>query len=567
MIVLENNQPDGLAKPGSDGTRRSGHHALLWVITPILWGYVLGHSGLFVAPVLLLAISLVFLALAFTLSSGARSFVSLHWGAAYLLGCLCLSWAWWITREPIPPNDPTPPAREVTLTLEIDRLFGRPRANGQISGTATIREAPKLLPELLGQHCYYQLWPEAFRESIAPGAILEARARLKPLLIDEHSNDFLRYLYRSGTYYTFELGQFTRLTSPAPAPEQWARQANAKIRNILSMGSTSETEDQLAGVSQAMLLGWKDALQPDQKERYIESGTMHLFAVSGLHIGVIAGALALLLNALRVPLRPGAFIGLGLLLAYVWVVGHPPSAIRAYLMLFCYWLAVAFTRKPSAFSALLASAILLLIYNPQELLRPGFQLSYAVVGGILLYGVPLSQWLVERLPLFRWLPEISWSWRQHLLNKIWRGTLLSFGISLAATVFSSPLVLLHFGVFTPGAILLNILMMPLATIAIISAAVAALIGLAGLTSLAGWVNHLTWALIWLLDQIVQLAVLIPGIFLTMQWRWEAAAPISICLLFLSYLAVLHLPRFRPVYFMIPPALLVAMLASAAKLTF
>ncbi|WOO43213.1 ComEC/Rec2 family competence protein [Rubellicoccus peritrichatus] len=541
-----------------------GHIPLIWAVIPLVWGYALGTAAT-PSPIWLIPIALMFLGAAFALSSKARPFKATIWGTLFLLGATLLAWSWWIMREPEPPKLPLPPPREAIVTIKIDRLFGGIRRNGQISGLATITEGPKLLPDLPGQRCFFAVWPEDFQEEVATGAIFEAKGKLSALNPELDSEGFFAFLFRSGVYYSLETGQLMTLMEPAPAIEQWARTTNRSFRNTLTAGAETDSEKSLAGISEAMLLGRKEALQRSQKEIFIESGTMHLFAVSGLHIAVIAGALAFLFSRLRLPKRAGAILGLGLVFAYVMIVGHPPSAIRAFLMAVFFWSAVAFVRKPSSLSALLASAVLVLIWNPQEILRPGFQLSYAVVGGILLYGVPLANWSSERFRAYRYLPEHGLSRRQRIMATAWRWTLMTASVSLSATVFSAPLTVQYFGVFTPGAILLNMALVPLASVVIVIAASSVLVGMTGLTVLSIWINHLNWALIWILEKIVNLAIGVPGLFYPMQWRADSLATITVCSLFLGFSASMQLPRFRPWFFAIPPGLLTAFLVIGGKL--
>lgn len=543
-----------------------GHIPLLWAVIPLIWGYALGTTAT-PSPIWLAVIALTFLGAAFAVSSKARPFIPTVWGILFLLGGTLLAWAWWIVREPEPPKLPLPPPREATVTMKIDRLFGGIHRNGQISGLATITEGPKLLPGLVGQRCFFSIWPETFREQMATGAIVEAKGKLSALNPENDDGGFFSYLFRSGVYYSLETGQITDLAKPAPAIEQWARSTNRAFCETLTAGAESKEAKSLAGISEAMLLGRKEALQRSQKEIFIDTGTMHLFAVSGLHIAVIAGSLAYLFSRLRLPKRVGVVLGLGLVFAYVMIVGHPSSAIRAFLMTVFFWSALAFVRKPSPLSALLASAVLVLIWSPQELLRPGFQLSYAVVGGILLYGVPLSNWASERFRAYRYLPEHGLTRRQRITATIWRWTLMTASISVSATIFSAPLTIQYFGVFTPGAIILNMALVPLASAVILTAAGSAIIGITGLTTVGIWINHLTWGLIWVLEKIVNLAAAVPGLFYSMQWRTEGLAAITVCSLFLGFAASMQLPHFRPWFFAIPPSILLAFLVIGGKLAF
>lgn len=543
---------------------RTGHWPLLWWALPLIIGYVLGFllPGE-VSPLWLLAVGLIALAVAQWTLKDSKWIIGL-WSAFYLCGVVLLACAYWLIREPRPPSGYQLPPREATFSIRVDRLFADTRATGQVSGLGRIMHPPELLPHLKGQRVFFVVWPEEHIEAVIQGAVLRVRGRLAVIQATGNTYGFYDFLLRSGVYYELSPGSVRALVQPAPPYQQWARSVNIRMRDVLHLGVESEQEAQLAGISEAMLLGRKEALGQDQKSRFIESGTMHLFAVSGLHIGIVAAVLYGLFERLRLPRLAGALAGLTIVGLYVLIVGYPPSAMRALLMVALFWLALALVRKPSPMSALLASAIGVLLWNPQELLRPGFQLSYAVVGGILIYGLPLSQYLAERLRPFRYLPEESWSWWQRVWAKLWRAFLLAVGVSFSATLFSTPLTVAMFGVFSPGAVLLNTFLLPLASVALISDAFSAVLGLIGAWPLALWVNHVSWILNWLLDQIVALGLLAPGLFQQAQWRSLVLAPVTLSLMFLGYLAVLHLPP-KPRYLWLPPLVLSLMLVLGLRL--
>ena len=144
---------------------------------------------------------------------------------------------------------------------------------------------------------------------------------------------------------------------------------------------------------------------------------MHFFAISGLHIGVIATAIAQFLLLIRIPRKVSPFIGLPLLFLYVQITGASPSAVRAFLMALFFWASFAFVRQRSPLAALAASAVFVLIFQPAQLWSIGFQLSYTVVLSILLFGLPLYETASEKLAPFRYLRRRA----GHLHNISMRG--------------------------------------------------------------------------------------------------------------------------------------------------
>lgn len=107
-----------------------------------------------------------------------------------------------------------------------------------------------------------------------------------------------------------------------------------------------------------MPLGKKAAIPPDQKDRFILAGAMHLFAISGLHVAIVAGLFILLLRLLPAPRWAETTLVPTLLFLYVQITGGAPSAIRAFIMI-AFWKASGLVgKRGGAFPALVASAVL-----------------------------------------------------------------------------------------------------------------------------------------------------------------------------------------------------------------
>jgi competence protein ComEC len=219
-----------------------------------------------------------------------------------------------------------------------------------------------------------------------------------------------------------------------------------------------------AALAAALLLAQRDGLDPEVRERYARAGLSHLLAISGLHVGVIAGILLLSMGALRLGRRAGsAAAGVGTL-AYVGLLGAPHSAARAALQVVFVLTARGLQRPSRTESLIAAAALLLLAYDPAGLLAPGFQLSFAGVAGILALRRPLLRRLrgaagirIGRVPLGRWLAD-------------------GLATSTAATVATAPIVAWHFGRIAPIGIVANLVAIPLLSAAVPALALALGVG-------------------------------------------------------------------------------------------
>jgi competence protein ComEC len=316
-----------------------------------------------------------------------------------------------------------------------------------------------------------------------------------------------------------------------------------------------------------MLLGRKAELSDDQSDRFRMTGTMHFFAISGLHIGVIATVIAQFLLLIRIPRKVSPFIGLPLLFLYVQITGASPSAVRAFLMALFFWASFAFVRQRSPLAALAASAVFVLIFQPAQLWSIGFQLSYTVVMSILLFGLPLYETASEKLAPFRYLPKANWAPSQHLYAWTQDALLLLFAISFSAWLASAPLSAAFFGYLSPGAILLNMLLVNLAAVAITTGVVSLSLALVGLGSVAGFINHAAWVSIQMMDTLVIGSTQIPGMILHCNGFAEWIA-YSILVAYFTLLFCLYRIRSKSsaVIWLLPPLVIIAgLLLGLAKI--
>ncbi|NBB80246.1 MAG: hypothetical protein GVY36_12525 [Verrucomicrobia bacterium] len=425
------------------------------------------------------------------------------WLFCFFAAATLSAWTYASWRLPSPPGhkEIDLPVREATLHFEVTQVMQARTAYGGASGLGRVLQADATSRLAEGDRIYFRLkLPGAEPTELLRGSTIRAVGLIKAIQPDTQRNTFDTYLIDTGVYHRFTRGrQFEQTKAPSHF-EAFCQRMNKRFESYLRLGSPGSGD--LPRIYVAMLLGQKAALTPEQNERFRTSGTMHFFAISGLHIGVIATVLAQFLLLMRVPRKISPFIGLPLLYLYVEITGASPSAVRAFLMALFFWLSFALCRQRSPLAALAASAVFVLIIAPGQLWSLGFQLSYTVVLSILLFGLPLYEQASQRLAPFTLLPESNWSLWHRFYASSQDAVFLLFSISFSAWLASAPLSAAFFGYFSPLAIILNILLVNLVAVAIITGVISLALALVGLPFLAEFINHAAWLTIAVMDRLV-----------------------------------------------------------------
>ncbi|MDE6441415.1 MAG: ComEC/Rec2 family competence protein, partial [Clostridia bacterium] len=210
------------------------------------------------------------------------------------------------------------------------------------------------------------------------------------------------------------------------------------IRNMLFENLDGET----AAIAYGMLTGNTQYIEDGALQNFRYGGIAHIFAVSGLHIGIVYGLFYFLSKRLR--LNRWATICLCLLpvFFYVGICGFTLSSVRAAVMCTVSLFARKFHKKYDGLNSLALSIIIILLINPLNMLSVGFQLSVCAVGGIVL----LSSRLTCRF------------------KKVPRKIAKPVGVALGAQAGTLPVMLTNFGYISGAGLLLNIIIVPILSI-------------------------------------------------------------------------------------------------------
>lgn len=202
-----------------------------------------------------------------------------------------------------------------------------------------------------------------------------------------------------------------------------------------------------APLAAALTVGTGDLLDAEVRQRFAHAGLAHILAISGLHVGILAAALLLVLRAARVGDAAARLASTALVAAYVGLLGWPPPAVRA-LGLIALWSWARVRQRPLVpFAPLAATALVVLVLDPFAVTEPGPWLSFAGAWGCV---AAARAWAVLRGE--RSLPR----------DRRVAAVLSVVAISGGATLSTAPISILAFGTMAPAALISNVLAVPLA---------------------------------------------------------------------------------------------------------
>ena len=276
-----------------------------------------------------------------------------------------------------------------------------------------------------------------------------------------------------------------------------------RVKDDLSrrVGIGLDDDRETVSLSRAILLGERRRLPYRTKRIFVESGTMHVFAISGLHVMAIAKVLTGVLGLLLIPLRFAGLVSIPFLWGYVMVIGCAPSAVRAAMMATIMETAPVFWRRANGLRAWELTFLFVHVCDPLLIANVGNALSFAVMLAIVVVG-----------DFARSMPK----WRQTLL------------VTLAAWAAGVPISAHVFGRVTPGGIVANLVLIATTKATVLTGALG--VGASYLSeTVAAHVNNFTALGIKAMVLVAEVVSRLPGAnFETTPWsvltcvEWYAA---------------------------------------------
>lgn len=315
--------------------------------------------------------------------------------------------------------------------------------------------------------------------------------------------DFPQYLWQN--YATFQgTSEGVSNVMYLGASNQFWWKSTTHTRNYLEGQLDHIFSPEIAALMKGMLLGDQREVSPELEAVYRDTGIIHILAISGTHVMLVIGALFLALHLFRVTRERTYEILFIFLPIYMLLTGLSPSVVRACLMGMIYVLAKRLQYRYSSWHAIAIVFILLTIINPRIFFGVGFQLSFTVTLGIILFTQGFAAKIRAKLP----------SLSEPVANAV--------SLTLIAQAFAFPILITSFYEFPLVSVMVNLLLMPIYSIlipwgylaliiAMISTGVGKLIALP-LDGILHMIHNL-------LERMLQIPQLIISIGVPAFWWW------------------------------------------------
>ena len=216
-----------------------------------------------------------------------------------------------------------------------------------------------------------------------------------------------------------------------------------------------------APFASAILLGNREQLSRTRKNAFMETGTVHLLAISGLHVGILAGAFFLLFRLGLLSRKKCLLATIAFVFFYAWLVEFRPPVSRAAILVSLFCVGRLIGENHFSFNLLAIAGVIVLLINPCDLFGLGPQLSFLAVG-TLTFGSDWIFWPPPSDPIKRLIASTR-PWHVRMVNWIGRQLRTAILVSGLIWIVAAPLVAFRFHLIAPIALVVNpLLLLPIA---------------------------------------------------------------------------------------------------------
>ncbi|MDP2913253.1 MAG: DNA internalization-related competence protein ComEC/Rec2 [Candidatus Omnitrophota bacterium] len=262
--------------------------------------------------------------------------------------------------------------------------------------------------------------------------------------------DYPKYLAIRDIYSVLKVRDFDVVKKLGAGSKLHIKSWAYKLRRFIREACDKHLEGTNASFMKAILIGDRIGLPDDIKDSFVKTGTVHIIAISGLNVGMIAAVIMFFLAMARIPRKADlVFVSL-FMIVYCFTAGASPPIVRAVIIFIIITAGYLIDRTSDMLNSLSLAAVLILLYNPKELFDPSFQLSFASVAGIIIFTPRLENILganKARAGLF--------------FGKFYSYCLKGVSVSAAACLVIWPIVAAYFNIVSVISVAANLIVVPI----------------------------------------------------------------------------------------------------------
>ena len=423
------------------------------------------------------------------------------------------------------------------------------RPQSRVFASASSKRIQTQLDLKVSRICLQSSWQTAYgrvrvqvNEAPMAGVHRGQRIRLAGILahprqsLVEGQFDFRKILHYQGIHYVMMLRDWNSKVSILEPMTTRALPSHFQDWARRSLTIDQPRKDEATQLIWAMVLGWRTGLTEELRKPFIQSGTFHVFAISGLHVMLVASMLALVAKCFWVPRRWMGVVCIPGLWFYTAVTGFPASAVRATTMACVIFLGWMWRRPPESLNSIGAAALLLLFWDPLQIFQPGFQLSFVIVSSIVVFCRPLMDWSRARFRDDELVPKSYQSNWRRFARRLLGNVVRCFAVSAIAWLGSLPLIMWYFNLFTPVSLLVNFILVLFLAPLVMASAWLALATAAWLPAVASLANSSAWLWMTIMIETCKNSADLP-----LAWFEIPRPPLSCVFLYYLALAAFALP--------------------------
>jgi competence protein ComEC len=285
------------------------------------------------------------------------------------------------------------------------------------------------------------------------GTFQKGRERRNPYEFDY--NQYLNSKGISGIFTSYNTNELKIVSYESSVFKSIVHQVRKKIDHIIHSFHTEKT----AGLLRGLLLADRSEIDFETKNEFINSGVVHVLAVSGLHVGYILVIFLFIFGRFGIYTR--SILTIIALFGFMILTGSTPSVTRATLMSIVIIISFLSNRSTNIVNSLSLAAFIILFFNPDEIYNPGFQLSFSAVLSIAIIYPKFRDYIITL----------------RIKNSSIKNLLLFISVSLSAQIGTLPFTLAYFSKLSVIALLTNLIVIPLVGVIIGIAFITLFIGI------------------------------------------------------------------------------------------